>query len=165
MARVGPSESRGSDLRLNAWLLPLQQEISSVRREKETLKSEKETLKEESETLKQRKLQLLKQRSQLLKQRSQLLRQKNKNNELIDPEFLDNYSKIIARVFDFNFDHALSGERYSGLSDTQHGLVIETLESAGMVARAYGSSGSLPVKIQVGRRMPVRRKSSGTSRA
>ena len=79
MARVEPSEPRESDLRMNAWLLPLQQEISSTRREKETLRSEKETLRKENETLQQRKLQLL-------KQRSQLLQQKNKNNE---PNFLE----------------------------------------------------------------------------
>jgi hypothetical protein len=144
MARVGPSEPSGSDLRLNAWLLPLQQEISSVRREKETLKSEKETLKseketlkEESETLKQRKLQLLKQRLQLLKQRSQLLRQKIKNNEPIDLESRDIYP---FRLLDLSFDNEVLA-RYLGVGAAH--FVIASLDPAGMVDRAYGGPGFL----------------------
>jgi predicted RNase H-like nuclease (RuvC/YqgF family) len=96
MARVEPSEPRESDLRMNAWLLPLQQEICSMRREKETLRSEKETLRSEKETLRSEKETLRKENEtlqqrklQLLKQRSQLLQQKNKNNEPICLELIE----------------------------------------------------------------------------
>jgi hypothetical protein len=96
MARVEPSEPRESDLRMNAWLLPLQQEISSTRREKETLRSEKETLRKENETLQQRKLQLL-------KQRSQLLQQKNKNNEPICLELIELKNGVTGIVWGAGF--------------------------------------------------------------
>jgi hypothetical protein len=129
---------------MNAWLLPLQQEISSVRREKETLRKE-------NEMLRQRRLQLL-------KQRSQLLQQKNKNNEPTNIEIRDSSSpEFLYRDFDIKVEYDTKFD----VSDTSASIVLRTADINGMEVTVYGSAGSLPTKIQkAGRRLTVKRSRS-----
>ena len=103
---------------MNAWLLPLQQEISSVR-------SEKETLRKENEMLRQRRLQLL-------KQRSQLLQQKNKNNEPINIEI----GGLVCR----DFGNKVSYDTKPGVTDTSTGIVL--VNNIVEVARTNGGKTS-----------------------
>lgn len=103
---------------MNAWLLPLQQEISSVR-------SEKETLRKENEMLRQRRLQLL-------KQRSQLLQQKNKNNEPI-------YTEDGGLVYR-DFGIKVSYDTKPDVTDTSAGIVL--VNNIVEVTRTYGGKTS-----------------------
>ena len=133
---------------MNAWLLPLQQEISSVRREKETLRKE-------NEMLRQRRLQLL-------KQRSQLLQQKNKNNKPTNIEIRDSSSpESIYRDFDIKIEH----DTKLGAIDTLTGNLFSTREINGIHVTVQGATGSLPAKIKkVGRRLTVKRNRSAVGK-